>query len=168
MADDLQSRLMADVQALIAGLDLTASSGATGDVGGNVVVQWERERLNLATLPAAVVSCEGESEGVTNELSNSEQRGTTYPVRVEVVDQGRPDYQAARTDYLAWRHAIIKALHEKTNAHDPPAASPLPVLPNCPECAYTRARPARVAPDEAAQAQVVAALTVECYCVEAR
>lgn len=161
-AATLQERLLEDVRALIQGLNLTASSGATGDVGDNVVVQWQRERLNVAAYPAVVVSCEGESEELTSDLSSTEQRGTVYPVLVEVVDQARTDFQAARTDYLAWRHAVVGALHEKTNAATPP------VLPNCPECAFVRVRPLKVENKAPAAPAPVTGVLAECDCAEAR
>lgn len=163
----LHERLMEDVQSLVIGLNLTGSSGATGSVGQNVAVQWQEERLDLPAYPAVVVSCQGEAEDVTTELSTSEYKGTTYPVRVLIVDQARTDFQAARLDYLAWRKSIRDALHEKGNVPVPPATVP-PLLPNSAECAYVRVRPLKTSERAPKVPLVVSGAVAECFCTETR
>jgi hypothetical protein len=169
MADTLHARLLTDLRDLVAALDLSAAGDATGGVGPDaVVVQWQRERQNLPGHPAVVLSCEGEAEDAPDALASTELRGATYPVKIEVVDQGRHDYQAARADYLAWRHAIFSRLQDlptAAQAASPPAAS---LLPNAPECAWVEVKYLRAEPDEKAGVQVVAAVVAECLCTEAR
>jgi hypothetical protein len=167
MAATLQERLLRDLQSLVIALNLTAASGATGSVAGNVVVQWEEERLNLPGYPAVVLSCEDEAEDAPDDLATTEERGTTYPVVIKVLDQARTNYQVVRPDYLAWRHAIFMRLQDLPGL-EALATPPAPILPNCPECAFMRVRYQPMKPDKKAAVQTAAAVVAECYCVEPR
>ena len=156
----IQTRLLSDLQAQIQALDLTGSTGATGDIGQNIFVQLLNETLNITTWPAVLLSVEGEAEEEQNEAENFEEDCVTYPVKILLVDTMRPGYQKARDDYYSWRHAIAQALRGLVN---------YPLLTNTPECHVIYVRNLPIVTVELKRQQfVVCGVVALCHTNESR
>lgn len=120
---------MQDLQGVIQSLcpiTSPAANAVTGPIKAtNVYVQQVEERLQLASdpWPAVILTNQGTTEE-EGEWSNFGEDAVVYPVAVVVVDRARPNFQAARPDYLYYRNTIQRKLRGLVNP---------PVLQNTPE-----------------------------------
>jgi hypothetical protein len=154
----IHDRLEQDLQALVQALNLTTTTGATGSVGQNVLIQQLEDSLGVPTWPAVIVTAQGLAEEEGD--SNFEDDVVIYPVLILVCDSARGNAQAARPDYLAWRRQIAATLRGLVN---------YPLLTSTPECHDVRVRDLPALPDSAAVKQyVVQGLVAECHTNELR
>lgn len=157
---------MVDLQGVVQGI-CPITSPASGAVVGpiqsaNVIVQQVEERLQLPAncWPAVILTNQGMTEEENEAGSTFEDDAVIYPVAVVVVDRHRPNYQAARADYLYFRRTIQNKLRGLVNP---------PLLLNTPEVSDIRLENLQAIPAEIAELDTPAmGFVARCFAWEAR
>jgi len=154
----IHDRLETDFKTYIVNLNLLSTTGKTGSIGQNVIVQNLLEKLHVPSWPAVLITAQALSE--EEEDGSFEEDYVVYPVMILICDVSRPQIQQCRADYLAWRHAIAQHLRGLVN---------YPLLPNCPEMQDVRVRNNPILPDSMAVKEYVqSGLIALCHTTEPR
>lgn len=115
-------RLLQDLQTACINLNLQGTVAPS--IGANVILQQLPEQLNISQFPCILVTHFGEQEEESGD-SDFEEDCVVYPVRLMVLDDASPYFQARRPDYLSWRHSIQSTLRGRVI---------YPLLASTPEC----------------------------------